>query len=144
MATRKVSTKEETRKLLRLYVVKPRIWVKRPIHYKDDKKKRDVLPFNRRDVKKDIHWSSAKTPKNSNTIYCVTCPCTVSYKNTNHQQMRKESFIINRNTLLHVSTLLGHLQRELFVIVTLRLHFIVERECAVDCVLLVRVCYDWW
>jgi hypothetical protein len=35
-------------------------------------------------------------------------------KNTNHQQMHKESFIINRNTLLHVSTLLGHLQGELF------------------------------
>jgi hypothetical protein len=33
---------------------------------------------------------------------------------TNHQQMRKEGFIINRNTLLHVSTLLGHLQGELF------------------------------
>jgi hypothetical protein len=33
-------------------------------------------------------------------------------KNTNHQQMHKESFIINRNTLLHVSTLLGHLQGE--------------------------------
>jgi hypothetical protein len=28
--------------------------------------------------------------------------------------MHKESFIINRNTLLHVSTLLGHLQGELF------------------------------
>jgi hypothetical protein len=39
-----------------------------------------------------------------------------------------ESFIIIRNTLLHVSTLLGHLQGELFcfVIVTLRLHFLVE------------------
>jgi hypothetical protein len=35
-------------------------------------------------------------------------------KNTNHQQMHKESFIINRNTLLHFSTLLGHLQGELF------------------------------
>jgi hypothetical protein len=35
-------------------------------------------------------------------------------KNTDHQQMHKESFIINRNTLLHVSTLLGHLQGELF------------------------------
>jgi hypothetical protein len=33
-------------------------------------------------------------------------------KNTNHQQMHKETFIINRNTLLHVSTLLGHLQAE--------------------------------
>jgi hypothetical protein len=28
--------------------------------------------------------------------------------------MHKESSIINRNTLLHVSTLLGHLQGELF------------------------------
>jgi hypothetical protein len=47
----------------------------------------------------------------------------------------KRVFIINRTTVLHVSTLLGHLQGELFVIVTLRLHFIVEWECAVDCVL---------
>jgi hypothetical protein len=44
--------------------------------------------------------------------------------------MHKESFIINCNT--HVSTLLGHLQGELFVIVTLRLHFIDEREYAVQ------------
>jgi hypothetical protein len=36
--------------------------------------------------------------------------------NTNHQQMHKKSFIINRNTLLHVSTLLGHLQGELFLL----------------------------
>jgi hypothetical protein len=56
-------------------------------------------------------------------------------QNTNHQQMHKESFIINRNTLLHASTLLGHLQGELFVTVTLRLHFTVEWECSVDCVL---------
>jgi hypothetical protein len=28
--------------------------------------------------------------------------------------MHKESYIINRNTLLHVSTLLGHLQGGLF------------------------------
>jgi hypothetical protein len=47
-------------------------------------------------------------------------------KNTNHQQMHKESFIINYNTLLHVSTLLGHLEGELLVIITLRLHFIVQ------------------
>jgi hypothetical protein len=40
--------------------------------------------------------------------------------------MHKESFIINHNTLLHVSTLLDHLQEEFFVIVTLRLHFTVE------------------
>jgi hypothetical protein len=47
-------------------------------------------------------------------------------KITNHQQMLKESFIINCNTLLRVSTLLSHLQGQLFVIVTLRLHFIAE------------------
>jgi hypothetical protein len=35
--------------------------------------------------------------------------------------MHKENFNINRNTLLHVSTLLGHLQGELFVTVTLGL-----------------------
>jgi hypothetical protein len=46
-----------------------------------------------------------------------------------------KSFFINCNTLLYVSTLLGHLQGELSVVVTLRLHFIVERECAVDCAL---------
>jgi hypothetical protein len=40
--------------------------------------------------------------------------------------MHKQSFVINCNTLLHVLTLLGHLQGELFVIFTLRLHFIVE------------------
>jgi hypothetical protein len=40
--------------------------------------------------------------------------------------MHKESFIDNFNTLLHVSTLLGHLQGELFITVTLGLHFIVE------------------
>jgi hypothetical protein len=48
------------------------------------------------------------------------------YKNIDHQQIHKDSFIINRNGLLHVSTLLGHLQGELFVTVTLGLHFTVE------------------
>jgi hypothetical protein len=33
---------------------------------------------------------------------------------TNHQQMHKESFIINRNTLPHISTLLVRLQGEIF------------------------------
>jgi hypothetical protein len=51
---------------------------------------------------------------------------TLKYKTTNHQQMHKESFIINCNTLLHVSTLLGHIQGEHFVTVTLGLHFTVE------------------
>jgi hypothetical protein len=44
------------------------------------------------------------------------CSISVHYiiQNTNHQQVHKESFIINRNTILHASTLLGHLQGELF------------------------------
>jgi hypothetical protein len=46
-----------------------------------------------------------------------------------------KSFFIYCNTLLHVLTLLGHLQGELSVVVTLRLHYTVEWECAVDCVL---------
>jgi hypothetical protein len=37
--------------------------------------------------------------------------------------MHKESSIINRNPLLQVSTLLCHLRGELFVTVTLGLHF---------------------
>jgi hypothetical protein len=49
--------------------------------------------------------------------------------------MHKEIFIINCNTLLHVSTLLGHLQGEISFTVTLGLHFTVERECAVGYVL---------
>jgi hypothetical protein len=40
--------------------------------------------------------------------------CSMSVHNTNHQQMHKESFVINRNRLLRVSTPLGHLQGELF------------------------------
>jgi hypothetical protein len=64
--------------------------------------------------------------------------------------MHKESFIVNRNKLLHVSTLLVHLQGEFFVIVSLRLHFIVEWECAVDFVLRcfwkreLSLCVCWW
>jgi hypothetical protein len=46
-----------------------------------------------------------------------------------------KSFFICCNTLLHGSTLLVHLQGELSVVITLRLHYTVERECAVDCVL---------
>jgi hypothetical protein len=56
------------------------------------------------------------------------CSVSVHYivQTTNHKQMHKESFIINRNTLLHVSTLLGHLQEEFFCYRYTRLHFIVE------------------
>jgi hypothetical protein len=41
--------------------------------------------------------------------------------------MHKESFIINRNTLLHVSTLLGHLQGEHFCYPYTKIaHFTIE------------------
>jgi hypothetical protein len=57
----------------------------------------------------------------------VTPPELVITKIINHQQNAQRGFyFLTCNTLLHVSTLLGHLQGELFVVVTLRLHFIVE------------------
>jgi hypothetical protein len=40
--------------------------------------------------------------------------------------MHKGFFLITCNTLLHVSTLLVHLQGEIYAVVTLWLHFIVE------------------
>jgi exonuclease I len=43
-----------------------------------------------------------------------------------------ESFFINCNTLLHVSTLLGHLQGELSVVVTLWLHSTFSLKCIVQ------------
>jgi hypothetical protein len=49
-----------------------------------------------------------------------------------------KSFFVNYNTLLHVSTLLGHLQGETFRCRYTRLHYRVKRECAVDCALLVQ------
>jgi hypothetical protein len=52
-------------------------------------------------------------------------------ENINHQQMHKE-FFINYNTLLHVSTLLGDVQGELSVVVTLRLHFAFSLNCKVQ------------
>jgi hypothetical protein len=53
-----------------------------------------------------------------------------------HQQMHKGVFFITCNTLLHVSTLLGHLQGELSAVVTLWLQFIVE--------LLIVYCVAFW
>jgi hypothetical protein len=56
-------------------------------------------------------------------------------KNFKHQQMHKEFFLVNYNTLLHVSTLLGHLQGETFLCRYTMLHYTVQRECVVDCAL---------
>jgi hypothetical protein len=47
-------------------------------------------------------------------LYASQGEMVINCKYTNHQQMHKEGFIINRNTPLHVSTVLGHLQGELF------------------------------
>jgi hypothetical protein len=47
-------------------------------------------------------------------------------KNFKHQQMHKEFFLINYNTLLHVSTLLGHLQGETFRAVHSQQHILAE------------------
>jgi hypothetical protein len=46
-------------------------------------------------------------------------------KNFKHQQMHKEFFLVNYNTLLHVSTLLRHLQGETFRCRYTRLHYTV-------------------
>jgi hypothetical protein len=62
---------------------------------------------------------------------------------TNNIQVQKtlntnegtNSFFVNYNTLLHVSTLLGDLQGETFRCRYTRLHYTVKRECAVDCAL---------
>jgi hypothetical protein len=98
-----------------------------------------ILKIKMGDPKKKKWTNSPAQSKNTETtarkLTNFTCMNIVyfrciSIKSTNHQQMHKESFIINSNTLLHVSTLLGHRQGELFVIVTLRLHFRVEWECA--------------
>jgi hypothetical protein len=46
-------------------------------------------------------------------------------KNFKHQQMHKEFFLVNYNTLLRVSTLLGHLQGETFRCRYTMLHYTV-------------------
>jgi hypothetical protein len=49
--------------------------------------------------------------------------------------MHKEFILVNYNTLLHVSTLLAHLQGETFRCRYTMLHYTVKRKCAVDCAL---------
>jgi hypothetical protein len=67
----------------------------------------------------------------------LMCSMSVHYiiqKTLNTNKCTK-GFFVNYNTLLHVSTLLGHLQGETFCCRYTRLHYTVERECAVDCAL---------
>jgi hypothetical protein len=63
------------------------------------------------------------------------CSMSVHYiiqKTLNINEYTK-SFFVNYNTLLHISTLLGHLQGETFRCRYSSLHYTVKRECAVDC-----------
>jgi hypothetical protein len=60
------------------------------------------------------------------------CSMSVHYiiqKTLNTNKCTK-SFFVSYNTLLHVSTLLRHLQGETFCCRYTRLHYTVERECA--------------
>jgi hypothetical protein len=63
------------------------------------------------------------------------CSMSVHYiiQKTLNTNKRAKSFFINYKTLLHVSTLLGHLQGETLRCRYTRLHYTVERKCAVDC-----------
>jgi hypothetical protein len=65
---------------------------------------------------------------------CSTSVHYIIQKTLNTNKCTK-SFFVNYNTLLHISTLLGHLQGETFRCRYTRLHYTVKRECAVDCVL---------
>jgi hypothetical protein len=64
------------------------------------------------------------------------CSMSVHYiiQKTNTNKCTK-SFFVNYNIVLHVSTLLGHPQGETFRCRYTRLHYTVERQCAVDCAL---------
>jgi hypothetical protein len=67
----------------------------------------------------------------------LMCSMSVHYivqKKLNTNKCTKR-FFVNYNTLLHVSTLLGHLLGETFRCRYTRLHYTVKRECAVDCAL---------
>jgi hypothetical protein len=56
-------------------------------------------------------------------------------KTLNTNKCTKSFFLVNYNTLLHVSTLLGRLQGETFRCRYTMLHCTVQRECAADCAL---------
>jgi hypothetical protein len=65
------------------------------------------------------------------------CSMSVHYviqKTLNTNKCTK-SFFVNYNTLMNVSTLLGHLQGETLRCRCTRLHYTVERKCTVDCAL---------
>jgi hypothetical protein len=57
------------------------------------------------------------------------------YTKTLNTNKCTKSFFVNYNTLLHVSTLLAHLQGETIRCRYTRSHYTVDRECAVDCAL---------
>jgi hypothetical protein len=77
----------------------------------------------------------------------VACNVSNAYKKTLNTNECTE-FFSSVITLLHVSTLLGHLKGETFRCLYTRLHYTVKRECAIYCALRrvwsVGVCYNWW
>jgi hypothetical protein len=77
-----------------------------------------------------------KTQQDRNIFSQMLCQTTVWVQKTLITNKCKKSFFINcKDTLLHVSTLMGHLQGKTFRCHYTRLHYTVERECAVDCAL---------
>jgi hypothetical protein len=80
-----------------------------------------------------VFWNLQARPKNlmcSMPVHCIIQKHLITNKCT------KRVFFITCNILLHVSTLLGHLQGELSAVVTLWLHFILE--------LLIAYCVAFW
>jgi hypothetical protein len=67
-------------------------------------------------LSENVHSIGERSNLSTYSKYCRNLQVQIHFeysKNTNHQKMHKESFIININILLRVSTLLGHLQEEL-------------------------------
>jgi hypothetical protein len=67
----------------------------------------------------------------------LMCSMSVHYiiQKTLNTNKCTRSFFVNYNTLLHVSTRLGHLQGETLRCRYTRLYYRVERKCAIDCAL---------
>jgi hypothetical protein len=64
------------------------------------------------------------------------CSMSVHYiiQNTLNTNEYTKSFFVNYNTLLHVSTLLGHLQGETFRCRYTRLHYTVNSTFSLNCI----------
>jgi hypothetical protein len=70
-----------------------------------------------------------------NTSECVPCPCTILHKKHWSPTNAQREFYHQSWHILTCFDPPASSSGRIFFIVTLRLHFIVEWECAVDCVL---------